>query len=154
MGEREAKMEALGFEVDRKMPAGAIYRPVAICGNMMYVSGAVPMDHGEVIYKGKVPSEVSLEDAQKAAALCAANNLRMVYQELGSFDKIDCILRLTGYVNTDLDFLDHHLVINGASQFLLDVLGDDGLAARSAIGLAQLPLGSTVETELIVKLKD
>ena len=154
MGEREAKMEALGFEVDRELPPGAIYRPVSIDGDTLYVSGAVPLDNGKLVYKGKVPSQVSLEEAQKAAALCAANNLRMVYQAIGSFGKIECILRLTGYVNTDLDFTDHHLVINGASQFLLDVFGDKGLAARTALGLAQLPLGSSVETEMIIKLKN
>jgi len=154
MSDRKAKMEARGYEVDRPMPPGAIYRPVAITGTTAYVSGAVPMDNGALVSQGKVPSVISLEEAQAAAALCAANNLRMLYQEIGSLEKIESILRLTGYVNTDPDFTDHHLVINGASQFLLDVLGDAGLAARTAIGMAQLPLEASVETEMIVQLKE
>jgi len=154
MGEREQRMEAKGFKVDVELPPGAIYRPVSRNGNTLYVSGAVPIENGCIPYKGKVPSVVSLEDAQKAAAICVANNLRMVYQELGSFDDIECIVRLTGYVNTDLDFTEQHVVINGGSQLLLDIFGDDGLAARTAIGVAQLPLNSSVETEMIIKLKD
>ena len=96
---------------------------------------------------------MSLEEAQRAAALCAANNLRVVLKELGSLERIERVLRLTGYVNSDPDFTDQHLVINGASQLLLDVFGDEGLCARSALGMAQLPLGSSTEVEMILALK-
>lgn len=153
MSQREEKMAELGFPIDQKLAPGAIYKPVVLDGTTAYVSGAVPINDGKLVFRGKVPSETSLEEAQKAAALCVANNLRMLYEELGSLDRVDRILRMTGYVNSDLDFTDQHLVINGASQLLLDVFGDDGLAARTAIGLASLPLGSSVETEIIVRVK-
>jgi enamine deaminase RidA (YjgF/YER057c/UK114 family) len=100
-----------------------------------------------------VPSQVSLEDAKKAAALCAANVLRLVRQELGSLDKVERVLRVTGYVNSDPNFTEQHLVINGASQLLVDVFGEQGWHARSAVGMAQLPLGASVEVEAILKRK-
>ena len=154
MGEREQKLEALGYPVDDVPGPGAIYKPVVIHGNTVYVSGAVPIAGGKVASRGKVPSDVSLEDATKAAALCAANNLRFVIKELGSLDRIDRVIRVTGYVNSDPDFTDQHLVINGASQLLVDVFGDAGVGARSALGMAQLPLGSSTEVEMILALKD
>ena len=155
MGERDRKLEAMGYPLDRVPRPGAIYKPVLIDGTTVYVSGCVPFDgHGNLASKGKVPSEVSLADAQKAAALCAANVLRLVRQELGSLDRIDRVLKVLGFVNTDPDFTDQHLVINGASQLFVDVLGPEhGIHARSAVGMAQLPLGSSVEVEAILKLK-
>ena len=154
MNEREQKLEALGYSLSKTLSAGAIYRPVVVDGTTVYVSGCVPFDGDRnLASKGKVPSQVSLEAAQKAAALCAANVLRLVRQELGSLDRIERVLRVTGYVNSDPDFTDQHLVINGASQLFLDVLGDAGWHARSAVGMAQLPLGASVEVEAILKLK-
>ena len=152
MNERERKLEALGYPLDRTLSAGAIYRPVVVDGTTVYVSGCVPFDGDKnLASKGKVPSQVPLEAAQRAAALCAANVLRLVRQELGSLDRIERVLRVTGYVNSDADFTDHHLVINGASQLFIDVLGDQGWHARSAVGMAQLPLGASVEVEAILK---
>ena len=152
--ERERKLESLGFPLDRKLSAGAIYKPVVVDGTTVYVSGCVPFDgDGNLVSKGKVPSQVSLEDARKAAALCAANVLRLVRQELGSLDRVERMLRVTGYVNSDADFTSQHLVINGASQLFVDVFDDAGWHARSAVGMAQLPLGASVEVEAILKLR-
>jgi len=152
--ERERKLESLGFPLDRKLSAGAIYKPVVVDGTTVYVSGCVPFDGDKnLASKGKVPSQVSLEDARKAAALCAANVLRLVRQELGSLDRVERMLRVTGYVNSDADFTNQHLVINGASQLFVDVFGDAGWHARSAVGMAQLPLGASVEVEAILKLR-
>src|SRR5687768_14282436 len=151
---RDEKLESLGYPLDRVPKPGAIYKPVVIGGTTIYVSGCVPFDgHGNLASKGKVPSQVPLPDAQKAAALCAANVLRLVRQELGSLDRVERVLRVTGYVNSDPDFTDQHLVINGASQLLVDVFGEQGWHARSAVGMAQLPLGASVEVEAILKLK-
>lgn len=154
IGERERKLEQLGFPLDRKLSPGAIYKPVVVDGTTIYVSGCVPFDgDGNLVSKGKVPSQVSLEEARKAAALCAANVLRLVRQELGSLERVERMLRVTGYVNSDADFTSQHLVINGASQLFVDVFGDPGWHARSAVGMAQLPLGASVEVEAILKLK-
>lgn len=154
MSSREAKLEELGYPVDDAPSPAAVYRPLSIDGTTAYCSGAVPLASGQVAFSGKVPSQTSLVDAQKSAALCAANCLRMARAELGSLDRIERVLRITGYVNSEPDFTDQHLVINGASQLVLDVFGDDlGLAARSALGAAQLPLGCSTEVEMIFKLK-
>ena len=154
IGERDRKLQALGYPLDRTLSAGAIYRPVVVDGTTIYGSGCVPFDGDKnLVSKGKVPSQISLEEARKAAALCAANVLRLVRQELGSLDRIERVLRVTGYVNSEDHFTDQHLVINGASQLFLDVFGDAGWHARSAVGTAQLPLGASVEVEAILKRK-
>ena len=150
----DQKLEALGYSFEKRLSRGAIYHPVVIDGTTVYVSGCVPFDGDKnLVSRGKVPSQVNLEDARKAAALCAANVLRLVHQELGTLDKVERMLKVTGFVNSDLDFTEHHLVINGASQLFLDVFGDAGWHARSAVGMAQLPLGASVEVEAILKLK-
>ncbi len=154
MSTPEERLEALGYPLGPKPEPAAIYKTVVVMGRTVYVSGAVPTDGGELQYEGKVPSDISVEEAQKAAALCAANNLRMAHHAVGSLDRIARVIRLTGYVNSDLDFTEQHVVINGASKLLRDVFGDAGVGARSAVGMAQLPLGSTTETELILELKE
>lgn len=153
MNEREQKLEVLGYPIGRLNPEGDLIRGVVVDGTTIYASGQVPFDGSELVSKGKVPSVVSAEDAKKAAALCAANVLRAVHRHLGSLDKVDRILRITGYVNADPDFTDAHLVINGASELVREVFGEAGNHARSALGLAQLPLGASVEVEMILKLK-
>jgi enamine deaminase RidA (YjgF/YER057c/UK114 family) len=154
MSERERKLESLGYSLGKTLSAGAIYKPVVVDGTTVYVSGCVPFDGDKnLASKGKVPSQVPLEDARQAAALCAANVLRLVRQELGSLDRVERVLRVTGYVNSDADFTEQHLVINGASQLFVDVFGDAGWHARSAVGMAQLPLGASVEVEAILKAK-
>ena len=154
MSERDEKMKALGFSPECNLKAGAIYRPVVIDGTTVYVAGCVPFDENQKLTsKGKVPTEVSLEEAKKAAALCAANILRLVRREVGSLDRIDRMLKVVGFVNSAPNFEEQHLVINGASQLFVDVLGEAGWHARSAVGMAALPLGASVEVEAILKLK-
>jgi enamine deaminase RidA (YjgF/YER057c/UK114 family) len=150
----DQKLESLGYPLDRKLSPGAIYKPVVIDGTMAYVAGCVPFDGDKnLVSKGKVRSQVSVDEARKAAALCAANILRLVRQEVGSLDRVERMLRVTGYVNSDPDFVEQHLVINGASQLFCDVFGEAGWHARTAVGMASLPLGASVEVEAIVKLK-
>ena len=150
----DQKLESLGFPLDRKLSAGAIYRPVVIDGTTAYVSGCVPFDGDKnLVSKGKVRSQVSVEEARKAAALCAANVLRLIRQEVGSLERVERMLKVVGFVNSDPDFIEQHLVINGASQLFCDVFGEAGWHARSAIGMVSLPLGASVEVEAVVKLK-
>jgi enamine deaminase RidA (YjgF/YER057c/UK114 family) len=151
---REQKMQSLGYSPECNLKPGAIYRPVVIDETTAYVAGCVPFDENQnLASKGKVPSQVPLADAQKAAALCAANILRLLRRELGSLERIDRVLKVVGFVNSDPDFEEQHLVINGASQFLIDVLGESGWHARSAVGMAALPIGASVEVEAIVRIK-
>ena len=153
MSERARKLEELGYALDRIGAQGDLIKGVMISGTTIYASGQVPMDGPDLVSKGKVPSQVSVEDATKAAELCAANVLRAVHRELGSLDKVERIVRITGYVNSDPDFEGAHLVIMGASNLVSAVFGEKGTHARSALGLAQLPLGCSVEVEMILELK-
>jgi enamine deaminase RidA (YjgF/YER057c/UK114 family) len=126
---------------------------VSVSGSTVYASGQVPFDGDRLVSTGKVPNQVSPEDAGRAAALCAANVLRAVRKHVGSLDDIERVMRITGYVNSDPEFTGQHLVINGASQLVRDVFGEAGRHARTALGLAQLPLGASVEVEMILELK-
>ncbi len=153
MNDREQKLEALGYPLNKRSPEGALVDPLAIAGNLLYASGQVPFDGDQLVSKGKVPSQVNAEDATKAAALCAANVLRSVSAHIGSLDKIERLVRITGYVNADNDFTDCHLIINGASRLVRDVFGEAGRHARTALAMNQLPLGASVEVEMIFQLK-
>ena len=151
--DRDRKLESLGFPLDRVPGIGAIYKPVVVDGTTVYTSGSVPFDGDRLVGKGKVPSQVSIEEGRKHAALCAANILRNVIRHLGSLGRVERVLRTVGYVNSEPDFAEQHLVINGASELLRDVFGDDGIGTRTAIGMASLPLGSSVEVDIILQLK-
>jgi len=153
MNDRIRKLESLGYPVDDVPAPGGLYKPVILTGSIAYASGAVAISQGKLHFAGKVPTDLDLSTAQQAAALCVANNLRAVNQYLGSLNRIVRVLRLTGFVNSDPDFSDQHLVINGASELLKEIFGDLGIGARSAVGVNQLPLGSAVETELILEIQ-
>jgi len=154
MGDREMRLESAGYPLDRGPKEGAVIDLLSILGTTLYASGQVPYDAGELTSAGKVPSRVSVEDAAKAAALCAANILRAIITKLGSLDRIARVVRVTGYVNADPDFTECHLVINGATDLLKEVFGSNaGRHARTALGMGQLPLGASVEVEAIFELK-
>lgn len=151
MTSRDVLLEQKGYSLERTTPEGKLVDALVIDGHTIYASGQVPFDGDQLLYKGKVPSQVSVVDATTAAALCAANVLRAVRKVVGSLDHIERVVRITGYVNSDSDFSDQHLVINGASQLVRDVFGDAGRHARTAVGMAQLPLGAAVEVEMILR---
>jgi enamine deaminase RidA (YjgF/YER057c/UK114 family) len=153
MSERERKLESLGYPLDQTTPEGKLVDALSVVGSIVYASGQVPFAGDVLTSKGKVPSQVSREDATRAAALCAANVLRAVRRHFRSLDAIERVVRITGYVNSDPDFTDQHLIINGASQLVRDVFGDAGRHARTAVGMAQLPLGASTEVEMILQLK-
>jgi enamine deaminase RidA (YjgF/YER057c/UK114 family) len=153
MSEREKRLEELGYPIHVTTPEGSLVDGISIDGDTVYASGQVPFNGDQLVCIGKVDSEVSREEATAAAALCAANVLRCVRKELGSLDAIERVIRITGYVNSDTDFTDQHLVMNGASQLVRDVFGEAGRHARTALGMGQLPLGSAVEVEMIFQRK-
>jgi len=148
---RDRRLEELGFPLDRIPAEGSLVDALAVDGDIIYASGQVPFDGPELTSVGKVPSQTSREAATTAAALCAANVLRMVRKELGTLDRVARVVRITGYVNSDSDFTEQHLIINGASQLVRDVFGEAGRHARTALGMAQLPLGASVEVEMILR---
>jgi enamine deaminase RidA (YjgF/YER057c/UK114 family) len=132
-------------------PAGS-YIPVVITGNLAFVSGQIPMQDGKVVFTGKVPSEKSIEDAQKAAMMCAINILTQLKANLGSLDRIAKIVRVSGFVNSTPDFAEQPKVINAASDLFFEIFGENGKHSRIAVGVSSLPLNSTVEIDAVVEI--
>nr|VFK38992.1 MAG: Enamine deaminase RidA, house cleaning of reactive enamine intermediates, YjgF/YER057c/UK114 family [Candidatus Kentron sp. SD]VFK43833.1 MAG: Enamine deaminase RidA, house cleaning of reactive enamine intermediates, YjgF/YER057c/UK114 family [Candidatus Kentron sp. SD]VFK78537.1 MAG: Enamine deaminase RidA, house cleaning of reactive enamine intermediates, YjgF/YER057c/UK114 family [Candidatus Kentron sp. SD] len=151
MSTREQKLEALGYPLSKTVKPAAMYDLLAIDGKIIYASGSIPLDGATLVSIGKVPSDVSLDEAQGAAALCVANIFRTIHAQIGKLSLIERVLRLTGFVNSAPGFTEQHLVINGASQLCIDVFGDAGRHARSAVGVHELPLNASVEVEMILK---
>ena len=131
-------------------PAGS-YIPVVVSGNLAFVSGQIPMQDGKVVFTGKVPTEKSIEEAQKAAKLCAINILAQLKANLGSLDKITKIVRVSGFVNSTPDFAEHPKIINAASDLFFEIFGENGKHSRIAVGVSSLPLNSTVEIDATVE---
>lgn len=148
----EARLDELGIILPvPPKPAGS-YMPVVKTGKLLFVSGQIPMKEGKVIFLGKIPDNISIEDAQKAARLCIINALAQLNTELGTLDKISRIVKVSGFVNSTQDFVEQPKIINAASDLLFDIFGDKGKHSRIAVGVASLPLNSAVEIDLIVEI--
>lgn len=149
-----SRLADLGIVLPAVTPPVASYVPVVIEGNLIFVSGQLPVRDGEMI-KGHLGRDVSLEEGQRAAQLCALNILAQVSAALdGQLDRIARCVKLGGFVACTADFTDHPKVINGASDLMLQVLGDAGKHARAAVGVPSLPLGAAVEVEAVLALRD
>ncbi|MGE4350576.1 MAG: RidA family protein [Bdellovibrionales bacterium] len=155
MGQREEKLQQAGYDLDKITVPKAKYVLLKKAGNLLYSSGALPMDGDVLCSTGKVPTDVSQEKAQEMAALCVANILRAIRATYGSLDGIKQVVKLNGFVNSAADFPNQHLVMNGASELLLSVFGGAaGEHARAAVGVAMLPLNASVEVEVIFELTE
>ncbi|WP_219812178.1 MULTISPECIES: RidA family protein [unclassified Rathayibacter] len=144
------RLAELGVELPAvAVPAGA-YVPAVVHGGLVYTAGQIPFVDGALPLVGKVGDEVSPEQAKELARTCALNALAAVADAIGSLDRVTRIVKLTGFVASASGFTGQPGVINGASELLGDVFGEPGRHARSAVGVAELPLGAPVEVELIV----
>ena len=150
----EARLRELGHELPAvPEPAGA-YVPATRAGTLIFTAGQVPFERGELHHTGKVGEAVSLEEARQAARICALNALAAAAAEAGGLNNIRRIVKVTGFVASAPDFNDQPQVINGASELIGEVFGEAGLHARSAVGVAELPLDAPVEVELVAELGD
>ena len=150
----EENIKSLGLNIPDLPKALANYVPYKIIGKSMYISGQAPVQNGEIIYQGKVGSDVTIEDGIAAAKLCCINIIAAVKKGLdGDWDKLDSFVKLTGYVNCKDDFKDQPKIINGASDMLVEIFGDQGRHTRAAVGSNSLPLGISVEIDAIIHLK-
>ena len=131
-------------------PAGS-YIPVVTTGNLAFVSGQIPMKEGKIVFEGKVPDEQSLESAREAAKICIINSLAQLKVNLGSLDRITKFVRISGFVNSNPNFIDQPRVINAASDLLVEIFGDIAKHSRIAVGVTSLPLNSTVEIDMVVE---
>ena len=148
----EEKLTRLGITLfNPPKPAGS-YVPLVRTGNLVFVSGQLPIKDGKILYSGKVTKDLSIEDAQKAARLCIINALAKLKSEFGDLEKISKIVRLSGFVNSPPEFFEQPKVINGASDVLYEIFEKQGQHARIAVGVSSLPLNSAVEIDLIVEI--
>ena len=149
----EEKLKELGITLpEAPIPAGN-YIPAVKTGNLLFISGQIPLENGKVAYTGKVSDE-NLETAQKSAKSCAINILAQIKREAGSLDKVTKIVKLSGFVNSVPEFTQHPKVINPASDLMFEVFGEKGKHARVALGAGSLPLDSMTEIDAIVEIAD
>lgn len=147
-----ARLAELGLTLPDVVPPLAAYQPAVRSGAYVYTSGQLPMVDGKLVATGKVGAEVTPEQAKELAAVCALNALAAVRSVAGDLDLIARVVRVVGFVASAPDFTGQPAVVNGASELLGAVLGDKGVHARSAVGVAVLPLDAPVEVEIQVEL--
>ena len=150
----EQRLEEAGYTLPAVGKPLAAYVPTMRDGDNIYTSGQLPLVDGKLAGLGKVGQDVSVEDAADYARTCVLNALAAIKAEIGDFDKITQITKLVGFVSSASDFAQQHVVINGASEFLADIFQEIGQHARSAVGVAMLPMNAPVEVEMIVKVQD
>jgi len=149
----ESRLEELGIKLPATpAPAGA-YVPATRSGNLVFTAGQLPLEAGELNIRGKVGDTVGVDEASEAARLCAMNALAAASTQTGGVGGISRIVKVTGFVASAPDFNEQPQVINGASEFLGEIFGDAGLHARSAVGVAELPMDAPVEVELVVETR-
>jgi enamine deaminase RidA (YjgF/YER057c/UK114 family) len=152
-GTPEERLAALGLALPAVAPPQAAYLPALRTGNYVYTAGQLPTAGGQLMMTGKVGAGVSLEEAAGLARVCALNALAAVVSVTGSLSAVRRVVKVTGFVASAPDFTGQAQVINGASELLQDVFGEAGRHARSAVGMAVLPLDSPVEVELIAEVE-
>jgi len=148
------KLAALGLTLPTAAAPVAAYLPAVKSGNLVFTAGQLPVVEGKLVKEGKVGSDVTAEDAKKMAEICALNALAAI-SLVADVDQIEKIVRVGGFVNGAPGFVAIPAVINGASELLIKIFGDvNGKHARTAVGVAELPLNAPVEVEMVVQLKN
>lgn len=154
MSQIEAKLQEMGLSLPQPPKPVAAYVPAVLHQGLLYISGQLPMQNGQLSCTGKVGREVSLEDAAAAARICALNALSIAKDQLGSLERIERVVKVGGFVQSADDFYDQPKVINGASEFLGELLGERGRHARAAVGVNALPLNAAVEVEFVIAVAE
>jgi enamine deaminase RidA (YjgF/YER057c/UK114 family) len=148
----EAKLKALSIELPEAPKPLAAYIPAKQAGQLVFTAGQLPMVNGELFSKGLLGQDVEIEEANKAARICTLNALAAIKGLIGDLDRIKQVVRVVGYVASVSSFTQQPAVVNGASELLLEIFGEKGKHARSAVGMAVLPLNASVEVELTVEI--
>ncbi|MBB3288894.1 MULTISPECIES: RidA family protein [unclassified Rhizobium] len=149
----EGRLKELGIVLPEAAAPAANYVPYVISGNLLYLSGQLPMENGKIGVTGHLGKDVDVAGGQRAAELCAINILAQAKAALGGdLGRIRRLIKLNGFVASTPDFVEQHLVINGASNLLANILGEAGKHARAAVGMAALPLNAAVEIDAILEI--
>ena len=152
-GKIEARLKERGIELPQPAAPVANYVPFTTAGNLVFVSGQICQWNGELRYVGKLGDGISIADGRAAARLCALNILAHLRTACGGdLDRVRRVLRLGGFVNCTPEFTDMPQVVNGASDLMVEVFGDNGRHARAAVGMSSLPAGVAVEVEATVEI--
>jgi enamine deaminase RidA (YjgF/YER057c/UK114 family) len=147
-----ARIQELGITLPEvAKPAGA-YVPAVQSGNLVFTAGQIPLVEGKLIATGKVGKEISVEEAKSIAGVCALNAVAAIKGVVGDLDRVKKVVKVVGFVASTPEFTQQPAVINGASELLEQIFGDSGIHARSAVGVAVLPLDAPVEVELVVEI--
>lgn len=152
--EYEARLNELGIKLPEAPKPVAAYVPGIKTGKLLFISGQLPVKEGKLLYSGRVGQDITVEQGQEAARLALINALAVVKSLVGSLERVEQVVRLTGYVQAKEGFYEIPQVVNGASELLLQVFGDAGRHSRVAVGVSNLPLGAPVEVEMIVSLRE
>ncbi|MGA0077961.1 MAG: RidA family protein [Candidatus Nanopelagicales bacterium] len=152
MSKIEEKLNSLGIVLPEPAKPLAAYIPAKQTGNLVFTAGQLPLVEGNLVANGLLGRDIDVEEAKAAAQICVVNALSAVKGVIGDLDKIKQVVRVVGYVASAQEFTQQPAVINGASELLLEVFGDAGRHARSAVGVAVLPLNAAVEVELTVEI--
>lgn len=148
----EERIAGLGLSIPNVVPPAAAYVPTARTGNLVYTAGQLPMVDGKLPATGKVGADVTPEKAKELAGIAAMNAIAAVKAEVGELSRVTRVVKVVGFVSSAPHFTGQAQVINGASELLGQVFGDAGAHARSAVGMAVLPLDTPVEVEMIVEV--
>ncbi|MBV9657642.1 MAG: RidA family protein [Verrucomicrobia bacterium] len=153
MSRVESRLSELNLTLPSPAAAAGNYLPAKAAGDLLYLSGALPFVNGELTMRGKVGGDVTIEQGQAAARTCTLNLLAAIKASAGSLDRVAQVVSIRGYVNCGPDFTEQPAVINGASDLLVQIFGDNGRHARAAVGVSSLPKSAAVEIEMVVQLK-
>lgn len=148
----ESKLKALGLQLPLPPQPVATYIPAVRVGELLFLSGVLPMRDGQLAFSGKLGRDLTAEEGVEAAQLSLLNALAIVKQELGSLDRISRVVKVVGYVASAEGFVQQPQVLNGASDLLVAVFGEAGRHARVAVGAAELPRRAPVEIEMILSI--
>ena len=153
MGKVESRINELKITLPEVPKPVAAYIPAKQTGKLVFTAGQLPMVNGELISKGLLGQDVEIDEANKAARICTLNALAAIKGVIGDLDRIKQIVRVVGYVASVPTFTQQPAVVNGSSELLLEIFGENGKHARSAVGMTVLPLNASVEIELTVEVE-
>jgi enamine deaminase RidA (YjgF/YER057c/UK114 family) len=149
----EARLAELGITLPKAAAPAANYVPTVLHGNMLYISGQIPFREDGTLVLGRLGEDMDVAAGQATARLCGIGILAQAQAALGSLDRIDRVLKLGAFVSSTANFFDQPKVVNGCSDLMVEVLGDAGRHARSAVGVPALPLGVAVEIDAVIAVK-
>ena len=152
-GNVEQKILKMNLQIPELSKPLAAYVPAVQTGKLVFTAGQLPMVNGEIVCKGIVGEDVEIDQAYEAARICTLNALAAIKGVIGDLDRIQQVVRVVGYVASVPTFTQQPAVVNGASELLLEIFGEKGKHARSAVGMAVLPLNASIEIELTVEIK-